>query len=725
MSDINTFEMEGVDSFVERSYFDYSMYVIMDRSIPFVGDGLKPVQRRIIYAMADMGLTPDAKFKKAARTVGDVLGKYHPHGDSACYEAMVWMSQDFNYRYPMIHGQGNWGSQDDPKSYAAMRYTEAKLNPNALWLLDEVRKGACVFVQNYDGTEKEPKSLPSKVPNILLNGCTGIAVGIATDFPPHNLYEVAKAVQHLAFNPDCSIADLMKHMPAPDHPTGATIASSEAELRAVYETGRGSYRARAVWEVNEDAIVIQRLPVGVSGSVLIESIANLMREKKLPSVEDIRDESDQKEPVRIVLQLRKKRGETFNTVAHEVMDFLFASTDLEKSYKVNANLINLDYAPEQMNLKRMLSQWIQYRKDVITRRVEYRLDKIFKRIHIIDGLLTAYLNLDRVIQIVREEDSPKDVLIAEFALTETQADAILDMKLRNLARLEEMTLNTEKSKLESERDELNAIIATDESLTNQVVIELMEVAEPTRNTRKSAINPVDKASISNITTQVSSDPITIILSKHDWIRAGRGHDMDVSKLGFVSNDSLKRAFNAKTDNSLYIIDDKGRLFNTNCSDLPSARSNGEPISSRLTIEAGRHIQSIGLIDQNADYLVVSSIGFGFVCSGSALLTSQKKGKQFMSVDDGHVLSIVQIDQSKTHVAVVTSDGRALSFPVEDLPKRDKGKGNKLINLSAGAEVVACNIFAQSQELSAEFCNQLEGVNIQDIAGKRAARGKRL
>lgn len=717
------FENELIDKYVERNYLDYSLYVITDRAIPHVGDGLKPVQRRIIYAMYMMGLYPDSKYKKSARTVGDVIGKYHPHGDSAVYEAMVIMAQGFNYRYPLVDGQGNWGSQDNPKSFAAMRYTESKLAKNALPLLSEVKMGACEYIANYDGTEKEPDRLPSMIPNILLNPCSGIAVGLATDIPPHNLYEVYKAVDHLIKHPSASLDSIMQHLPAPDQPTGAEIVSTHEELKKAYMTGNGSYRARAVWSMDDGNIVISRLPHQVSGSKIIEQIADLMKKKKLPQVEDIRDESDQKEPVRIVIVLTQKRGQKNEVVGEEVMNYLFASTQLENSYKINMNVIGLDNRPHLMGIKEIITNWIQFRKETIERRVKHRVSKIDARLHIIEGLLVAYLNLDRVIEIIRQEDKPKQVLMSEFNISDVQADAILDMKLRHLAKLEEMTLNTEKEELLKEKEGLLYIISSDQTLSKQVIIELAEIAKPHKNTRISSIKPADKAKVSEEVERGPSEDITVILSQHDWIKTIKGHDIEKDRLTFMSGDSLKDTIQCSSNDTLYIIDTKGRVYNINCYDLPNGRGNGDPLAKWIQIQDGLTVKHIGVIKKDSVYLASSDIGYGFMFNGVDLLTNQKKGKAFLNTGDGQVFLIKEINDEQ-YILAISEDKHALIFSREELPLLNKGKGNKIINLPNNIKLVHLDVL--NIENDYEFQSiKFSKPRMEEWLGNRAKRGKKI
>ncbi|MEG7498644.1 DNA topoisomerase IV subunit A, partial [Enterobacter hormaechei] len=559
-------ERLALHEFTENAYLNYSMYVIMDRALPFIGDGLKPVQRRIVYAMSELGLNATAKFKKSARTVGDVLGKYHPHGDIACYEAMVLMAQPFSYRYPLVDGQGNWGAPDDPKSFAAMRYTESRLSKYAEVLLGELGQGTVDWVPNFDGTMQEPKMLPARLPNILLNGTTGIAVGMATDIPPHNLREVAKAAITLIEQPKTSLDDLLDIVQGPDYPTEAEIITSRAEIRKIYQNGRGSVRMRAVWNKEDGAVVITALPHQVSGAKVLEQIASQMRNKKLPMVDDLRDESDHENPTRLVIVPRSNRVDM-----EQVMNHLFATTDLEKSYRINLNMIGLDGRPAVKNLLEILTEWLAFRRDTVRRRLNHRLEKVLKRLHILEGLLVAFLNIDEVIEIIRTEDEPKPALMSRFGISETQAEAILELKLRHLARLEEMKIRGEQNELEKERDQLQAILASERKMNTLLKKELQADADAFGDDRRSPLHEREEAKAMNEHDMLPSEPVTIVLSQSGWVRSAKGHDIDAPGLSYKSGDSFKAAVKGKSNQPVAFIDSTGRSYAIDPITLPSAR----------------------------------------------------------------------------------------------------------------------------------------------------------
>ncbi|HBM2799681.1 TPA: DNA topoisomerase IV subunit A, partial [Enterobacter hormaechei subsp. xiangfangensis] len=579
-------ERLALHEFTENAYLNYSMYVIMDRALPFIGDGLKPVQRRIVYAMSELGLNATAKFKKSARTVGDVLGKYHPHGDRACYEAMVLMAQPFSYRYPLVDGQGNWGAPDDPKSFAAMRYTESRLSKYAEVLLGELGQGTVDWVPNFDGTMQEPKMLPARLPNILLNGTTGIAVGMATDIPPHNLREVAKAAITLIEQPKTSLDDLLDIVQGPDYPTEAEIITSRAEIRKIYQNGRGSVRMRAVWNKEDGAVVITALPHQVSGAKVLEQIASQMRNKKLPMVDDLRDESDHENPTRLVIVPRSNRVDM-----EQVMNHLFATTDLEKSYRINLNMIGLDGRPAVKNLLEILTEWLAFRRDTVRRRLNHRLEKVLKRrLHILEGLLVAFLNIDEVIEIIRTEDEPKPALMSRFGISETQAEAILELKLRHLARLEEMKIRGEQNELEKERDQLQAILASERKMNTLLKKELQADADAFGDDRRSPLHEREEAKAMNEHDMLPSEPVTIVLSQSGWVRSAKGHDIDAPGLSYKSGDSFKAAVKGKSNQPVAFIDSTGRSYAIDPITLPSARGQGEPLTGKLTLPPGATVE---------------------------------------------------------------------------------------------------------------------------------------
>ncbi|QIQ20791.1 DNA topoisomerase IV subunit A [Zophobihabitans entericus] len=670
-------------TFTEGAYLNYSMYVIMDRALPFLGDGLKPVQRRIVYAMSELGLNAQAKFKKSARTVGDVLGKYHPHGDSACYEAMVLMAQPFSYRYPLVDGQGNWGAPDDPKSFAAMRYTESRLSKYAELLLGELGQGTVDYVPNFDGTLQEPKMLPARLPNILLNGTTGIAVGMATDIPPHNIREVAQAAIMLLDNPKATLQDVMAHVQGPDYPTAAEIITPPADIAKIYESGRGSIRMRAVWRKEESDIVITDLPHQTSGAKVLEQIAAQMRAKKLPLIEDLRDESDHENPTRLVLVPRSNRVD-----AEQVMNHLFATTDLEKSYRVNMNMIGLDNKPAVKGLVTILTEWLEYRRLTVTRRLNYRLDKILKRLHILDGLLVAFLNIDEVIHIIRHEDEPKEVLMARFNLTEIQAEAILELKLRHLAKLEEIKIKGEQADLAKERDQLQALLASPKKLSTLIKKELIADADKFGDERRSPI--VERSEAKAISEQdlTPSEPVTIVLSEMGWVRSAKGHDIDPTSLSYKSGDSFKTSAKGKSNQPVVFIDSTGRSYAVEPNSLPSARGQGEPLTGKLTLPPGAVVDhAVMSASDDQKLLMASDAGYGFICQFSDLVARNRNGKAIITLPkNAKVLPPLEIHSDDSLLLSITSAGRMLLFPVKDLPDLAKGKGNKIISIpSAQAE----------------------------------------
>jgi topoisomerase-4 subunit A len=725
------FEQIPLHEYAERAYLDYSMYVVLDRALPFLGDGLKPVQRRIVYAMSELGLSAQAKPKKSARTVGDVIGKFHPHGDSACYEALVLMAQQFSYRYPLIDGQGNFGSSDDPKSFAAMRYTECKLTPLAEVLLGELGQGTVEWSPNFDGTLEEPSWLPARLPHLLLNGTTGIAVGMATDVPSHNLAEVASACVRLLDDPDASVADLMEHLRGPDYPTEAEIITPGADLRKLYETGNGSVRARAVYVREGANLVITALPYQVSPSKVLEQIAAQMRAKKLPWLEDLRDESDHANPVRIVLIPRSNRID-----AEQLMGHLFATTDLEKSFRVNLNVIGLNGKPQVMNLKQMLAEWLTFRIDTVRRRLKHRLDKVERRLHLLDGLLIAFLNLDEVIRIIRTEDEPKQALIARFALSEEQADYILDTKLKQLARLEEMKIRGEQDELAKEREKLMATLGSNAKLRKQVKDELLADARKFGDARRSPLVEREAAQALDETELVASEPVTVVLSEKGWVRAAKGHEVDAAALSYREGDGLLAFARGRSNQQAAFLDTTGRAYSTPAHTLPSARGNGEPLTGRFAPPAGAAFTSVAIGEESQKFLVVSSYGYGFVTNFGSFLSRNKAGKQLLSLDAAAVpLAPVTVnDPSSDVVVAITTAGNLLAFPLAELPELDKGKGNKLIQippakLKSGEERLAAVASVREGGELTLFCGQrkltLSWRDLQAYGGSRAQRGNVL
>ncbi len=724
-------ETRSLAEFAEHAYLNYAMYVIMDRALPHIGDGLKPVQRRILYAMSELGLKASAKFKKSARTVGDVLGKFHPHGDSACYEAMVLMAQPFSYRYPLITGQGNWGSPDDPKSFAAMRYTEAKLSPFSDLLLREIGHGTVDWQPNFDGTLKEPVLLPARVPHILLNGSTGIAVGMATDIPPHNLREVVAAARHLLQHPEATVAELMQFMPGPDYPTEAEIITSEKEIREIYEQGKGSIRQRARWHLEDGEIIITALPYQVSGAKVLEQIATQIQAKKLPWLSDLRDESDHENPTRIVLVPRSNRVDVERLMGH-----LFATTDLEKSHRVNLNMIGIDGRPQVKNFKTILSEWLHYRQQTVRRRLQYRLDQVQTRLHILEGLLIAYLNIDEVIAIIRHEDDPKPVLMERFHLSEVQAEAILNLKLRHLARLEEEKLRAEQSALEEERKMLSSILGSQAKLKQLISQELAEDAEAYGDARRSPIVERQEAAALSEIDLLPSEPVTVVLSEKGWIRAAKGHDVNGESLSYKSGDRFLMQATGRTNQMAVFIDSYGRAYALAAHSLPSARGHGEPLTGRLNPLAGASFKAVLMGEESQCYLVASDAGYGFLCQFKDMLSRQKNGKSLLSLPTGaEVLPPCAIrDPQNDWVAVVSNQGRLLIFDVADLPQLTKGKGNKMIGIPSARVatreeyVVGMTVLAPMQPLIISAGKRhvtLKGDDLLHYRGERGRRGHKL
>ena len=712
----------SVAEFTENAYLNYAMYVIMDRALPHVADGLKPVQRRIVYAMSELGLKNTAKPKKSARTIGDVIGKYHPHGDSACYEAMVLMSQPFSYRYPLISGQGNFGSPDDPKSFAAMRYTEAKLSAYANTLLNELGQGTVDWQDNFDGTLQEPVTLPARLPNILLNGTTGIAVGMATDIPPHNLSEVVKGCIALLKKPTMTEKELAKYIPAPDLPTKAEIITSPEDLLQLYTTGRGSYKMRATYHVDDkekNLVIIDALPYQISGNKIIEQIANLINAKKLPWVTDIHDESDHQNACRIVLELRSNRVDIEPMMSH-----LFASTDLESNYRVNLNMIGTNGKPQVKSLLTILTEWLSVRRDTVTRRLQYRLDKIEQRLHILAGLLIAYLHIDEVIRIIREEDDPKAELMTRYDLTEIQANAILDIRLRQLARLEEIELKREQSDLELEKAQIEAYLNNPDKLTGLMIEELTADMKEHGDKRQSPIVERTEATALKETDLAPSEPVTVIVSKSGWIRSAKGHDVDAANMNYRSGDAYLAHAQGKSNEKVYLMDNTGRSYRLDAHTLPSARGQGEPLTSLLKPTGGASFVNVLMGQDDSKLIMASSQGYGFINTFADLDTNQKAGKNVINFDDACRLITHQIGEQDTLVGVVSSAGHLLVYPLTELPMMKKGKGNKLIDLKDGDSVVAITTFAEGDSLVLDSGKRTLTLKPMDIANFMGTRGRR-
>ena len=681
VTDPDGVEQLALRDYAEKAYLDYSMYVILDRALPHIGDGLKPVQRRIIYAMSELGLKAGAKFKKSARTVGDVIGKFHPHGDNAAYEAMVLMAQSFSYRYPLVDGQGNWGSADDPKSFAAMRYTESRLAAYAETLLGELGQGTVDWVPNFDGTLDEPAILPAQVPNVLLNGTTGIAVGMATDIPPHNLREVIAAAVHLLESPKASVEDLCAHVLAPDYPTEAEIITPLADIREIYTSGRGSLRQRALWEQENGDIIVTALPYQASGARVLEQIAQQMQARKLPMVADLRDESDHESPTRLVIVPRSNRADRDALMSH-----LFATTDLERSYRVNLNMIGADGRPAVKPLDDILREWLVFRTNTVRRRLQHRLERVRNRLHLLEGYLIAYLNIDEVIHIIRTEDKPKPALVQRFGITEVQAEAILELKLRNLAKLEEMKIRTEQSELEAEREQLDKLLGSDARLKTLIRKELQAVADQYGDDRRSPLVERDEARAFSEVELMSADPITVVVSDKGWIRAAKGHDIDPAALSYKSGDAFKLEARGRSNQPAVLLDSTGRAYTIATHNLASARGQGEPLTGRISPPSGAVFNGLLMGDGDGHYLLASDAGYGFVTRLADLQAKNRAGKAVLTLPRGaRVLPPAGIGADAAWVAAVSSEGRLLVFPLQELPVLARGKGNKIISIP-GARV---------------------------------------
>ncbi|BCB66998.1 DNA topoisomerase 4 subunit A [Haemophilus influenzae] len=728
MTNIN---YEGIEqmplrTFTEKAYLNYSMYVIMDRALPFIGDGLKPVQRRIVYAMSELGLNATAKYKKSARTVGDVLGKFHPHGDIACYEAMVLMAQPFSYRYPLVDGQGNWGAPDDPKSFAAMRYTESRLSKISEILLSELGQGTVDYQPNFDGTLAEPQYLPARLPHILLNGTTGIAVGMATDIPPHNINEIADAAVMLLDNPKARLDDVLEIVQGPDFPTEAEIISPKSEIRKIYEQGRGSIKMRAIWKKEDGEIIISALPHQSSPSKVIAQIAEQMTAKKLPMLEDIRDEADHENPIRIVLVPRSNRVDTDALMAH-----LFATTDLEKSYRVNMNMIGLDHKPAVKGLLEILNEWLDFRRTTVTRRLQYRLDKVLSRLHILEGLMIAFLNIDEVIEIIRHEDDPKAELMARFNLSDEQADAILNLRLRHLAKLEENQLKAEQDELEKERLNLEAILGSERRLNTLIKKEIQEDAKKYASPRMSQLVEREEAKMISENDMTPAEPVTVILSEMGWVRCAKGHDIDPKSLSYKAGDSYLAHACGKSNQAVVFIDSTGRSYALDPLSLPSARSQGEPLTGKLNLPTGATIEYVVMASEQQELLMASDAGYGFICKFEDLIARNKTGKALISLpENAKVLKPKTLINSTALVVAITSAGRMLIFPAQDLPVLSKGKGNKMITIPAAnakdRSELLTKLLLISDQASLEFHSGKRKIVLkpEDLQKFRAERGRK-
>ena len=736
MSDVLEYSLDGIEQkplrqFTEEAYLNYSMYVIMDRALPHIGDGLKPVQRRIVYAMSELGLSANAKYKKSARTVGDVLGKFHPHGDSACYEAMVLMAQPFSYRYPLVDGQGNWGAPDDPKSFAAMRYTESRLSRFSEVLLSELGQGTVDWSPNFDGTMKEPRMLPARLPHILLNGITGIAVGMATDIPPHNVREIAKACVHLIEQPKSELIDLLEFVKGPDYPTDAEIITPKTEIEKIYQTGRGSIKMRAVYDIEQGEVVISSLPHQAAGGKILEQIANQMQAKKLPMVVDLRDESDHENPTRLVIVPRSNRVDI-----EQLMQHLFATTDLEKSYRVNLNMIGLDNRPAVKDLKGILTEWLEYRRETVRRRLQYRLDKVLARLHILDGLLIAYLNIDEVIEIIRNYDKPKDELMSRFDLSSIQAESILEIKLRQLAKLEEIKIRAEQDELNTEREHLEKLLGSKARMNTLMKKEILEAAELYGDERRSQIVERGEAKALSEKDLVPSEPVTVVVSDKGWARCAKGHDIEPVSLSYKAGDEYLCSAKGRSNRPVVFIDTSGRAYATDAHTLPTARSQGEPLSGRFNLSQGEIFTKVLMADDECRYLLTSDAGYGFIGSFADMVSRNKNGKALLSLPASAKVMTPQIvsDLESQLCLAITTEGRMLVFPIKDLPVLSKGKGNKIINIpSARAKareeyVTLIHVISPTDGITLHAGKRkltLKASDIEHYRGERGRRGNKL
>lgn len=724
-------EQIALRSYTQQAYLNYSMYVINDRALPNIGDGLKPVQRRIVYAMSELGLKASAKFKKSARTIGDVIGKFHPHGDSACYEAMVLMAQPFTYRYPLVDGQGNWGSQDDPKSFAAMRYTESRLRSYADVLLGELGQGTVDWKPNFDGTLEEPEILPARLPNVLLNGGSGIAVGMATDIPPHNLNEVADALIHLLDKPKATLKDISKYIKGPDFPTEAEIITPKSEIEELYTTGRGSLKARATYNTEQGEIIITALPFQVSGAKILEQIAAQMQKKKLPMVVDLRDESDHENPTRIVIVPRSNRVDIDSVMSH-----LFSTTDLEKNYRVNFNMIGINKRPQVKDLVSLLKEWLQFRTETVRRRLQFRLDKILDRLHILDGLLIAFLNIDEVIKIIRQEDKPKPALMKRFKISERQAEAILELRLRQLAKLEEIKIRAEQKELSDERKSIEQLLKSATRLKTFIKNEIKADAEKFGDERRSQLVEREESKAFSETELLSTEPVTIVLSERGWMRAAKGHEVDPRSLQYKSGDSFKIAARGKSNQLAIFLDSTGRAYSLPAHTLPSARGQGEPVSGKVNPPSGASFEGVVIGEDSSDVLLASNAGYGFVAKVGDLISKNKSGKAVLRLPKGSIVlpAVMVNDYDSDMIVSVTNEGRMLMFPLKELPRLAKGKGNKIISIPTARVVdriefvVAMTVVTGEDTLTVyagRRHHNLKPADLEHYRGERGRRGNKL
>ena len=724
------FNSISLKKYAEESYLNYAMYVILDRALPNVGDGLKPVQRRILYAMSELGLDAGSKYKKSARTVGDVIGKFHPHGDSAAYEAMVLMAQNFSFKYPLVDGQGNWGSQDDPKSFAAMRYTESKLTNFADLLISELKSGTVDWQPNFDGSLLEPVIFPSKIPMILLNGTSGIAVGMATDIPSHNINEVIDATIKILEKPKSDLKDLSKIIKGPDFSNNAAIVASSEELEEMYSSGRGGFKIQAQWRQEKNQIIINALPYQASGSKILEQIADQMVNKKLPMVVDLADEGDHEDPVRLVITLKSNRVN-----AEDVMNHLYASTDLQKTYRMNMNLISLKGGPKVFSLVELLKEWVTFRKDTVKRKLEHRLDQVNDRLHILEGLLTIFVDLDKVIKIIRQSDEPKKELIKAFKLSEIQANAILEIRLRQLAKLEQLKIENERNELVSEQDEIEKILKSKSRLKTLIKNELVEIRELFGEERKSPIIDSTNAKVFSEEDTIVTEPITVVLSKAGWIRSAKGHEIDPNTLSYRGDDSLQDFARGRSNQLAVFLDSNGKAYSVPSHSLPSARGMGEPITGRLNADSGVQFISSVIGTEGSKFLIMNTAGYGYISEYQNMISNKKSGRAFMKLpDNAKMLKAIPLKDNHTHIAAVSNIGKLLIFNIEELPILGKGKGNKIINipkdkLAAGEEFMAhAQLLADDSSLKIEVGKRSVTLKPKDwieYVLSRAKRGKKV
>ena len=724
------FNSISLKKYAEESYLNYAMYVILDRALPNVGDGLKPVQRRILYAMSELGLDAGSKYKKSARTVGDVIGKFHPHGDSAAYEAMVLMAQNFSFKYPLVDGQGNWGSQDDPKSFAAMRYTESKLTNFADLLISELKSGTVDWQPNFDGSLLEPVIFPSKIPMILLNGTSGIAVGMATDIPSHNINEVIDATIKILEKPKSDLKDLSKIIKGPDFSNNAAIVASPEELEEMYSSGRGGFKIQAQWRQEKNQIIINALPYQASGSKILEQIADQMVNKKLPMVVDLADEGDHEDPVRLVITLKSNRVN-----AEDVMNHLYASTDLQKTYRMNMNLISLKGGPKVFSLVELLKEWVTFRKDTVKRKLEHRLDQVNDRLHVLEGLLTIFVDLDKVIKIIRQSDEPKKELIKAFKLSEIQANAILEIRLRQLAKLEQLKIENERNELVSEQDEIEKILKSKSRLKTLIKNELVEIRELFGEERKSPIIDSTNAKVFSEEDTIVTEPITVVLSKAGWIRSAKGHEIDPNTLSYRGDDSLQDFARGRSNQLAVFLDSNGKAYSVPSHSLPSARGMGEPITGRLNADSGVQFISSVIGTEGSKFLIMNTAGYGYISEYQNMISNKKSGRAFMKLpDNAKMLKAIPLKDNHTHIAAVSNIGKLLIFNIEELPILGKGKGNKIINipkdkLAAGEEFMAhAQLLADNSSLKIEVGKRsvtLKPKDWTEYVLSRAKRGKKV